>query len=385
MWKRLQSIPPGGAARCLYPPPPSRVTARGLLALGLLASLAFAPRATVAQDYGSTSGWGLVLDVGDASGLVVGVRHYLVRYGYRRVTWSTRLQTRVMASVRGGVGADMVVLRQLAPGGVVLSLEGGASRRLRSYRYYGLGNDRPPVDPERALVPLDEVSLGWVASIPLGSAGTLELGPALRYVRPHPDERGPLAREGRLGAEPFAQLGVTSRLDLARLDDPTFPREGIRLLAGASAHPAALDARDPFGAADLELRGYLPLPAGAVLAGRAKVAAALGAFPAHEAVFLGGSETLRGHRRQRFAGDRALMGSAELRVPLFGVPFLEDARLGALGFADAGRVFVHGESPGGWHAARGVGAWYESRALTVAGVYAWGEDGSAHLYLGLPF
>ena len=31
--------------------------------------------------------------------------------------------------------------------------------------------------------------------------------------------------------------------------------------------------------------------------------------------------------------------------------------VGILGFADAGRVYVDGESPGGWHTAMGGGFW----------------------------
>jgi hypothetical protein len=31
--------------------------------------------------------------------------------------------------------------------------------------------------------------------------------------------------------------------------------------------------------------------------------------------------------------------------------------LGALGFAEAGRVFVNGESPGGWHTGVAAGLW----------------------------
>jgi hypothetical protein len=31
--------------------------------------------------------------------------------------------------------------------------------------------------------------------------------------------------------------------------------------------------------------------------------------------------------------------------------------VGALGFADAGRVYIDGDSPGGWHTAFGGGLW----------------------------
>ena len=52
-----------------------------------------------------------------------------------------------------------------------------------------------------------------------------------------------------------------------------------------------------------------------------------------------------------------MFGSAELRVPLFRFPFIVPTDVGALGFTDAGRVYVDGESPGGWHTAAGGGFW----------------------------
>src|SRR5690606_41733703 len=51
---------------------------------------------------------------------------------------------------------------------------------------------------------------------------------------------------------------------------------------------------------------YLPLPLDATLAVRAGGSAALGEYPFQEAAFLGGSGTLRGTPRQRFAGERAV-------------------------------------------------------------------------------
>jgi hypothetical protein len=50
-------------------------------------------------------------------------------------------------------------------------------------------------------------------------------------------------------------------------------------------------------------------------------------------------------------------GSAELRVPVAQFPLVLPLDVGLLGFTDAGRVYVDGESPGGWHTARGGGFW----------------------------
>ncbi len=61
--------------------------------------------------------------------------------------------------------------------------------------------------------------------------------------------------------------------------------------------------------------------------------------------------------RERYAGDAALSGSAELQVPVARFPLILPFDVGVFGFADAGRVYVGGNSPGGWHRSTGVGLW----------------------------
>jgi hypothetical protein len=70
---------------------------------------------------------------------------------------------------------------------------------------------------------------------------------------------------------------------------------------------------------------------------------------------------LRTEERQRYAGDASLYYGSELRVPLAKFPFIIPLDVGALGFYDAGRVYVNGDSPGGWHSAAGGGLWFGFR------------------------
>jgi outer membrane protein assembly factor BamA len=80
-------------------------------------------------------------------------------------------------------------------------------------------------------------------------------------------------------------------------------------------------------------------------------------FPFYEAAFLGGSESLRGFRRQRFAGDASAFGSAELRFFLARIFLLVPTDVGLFGLADAGRVWLDGKSEGSWHKDFGGGLW----------------------------
>jgi hemolysin activation/secretion protein len=82
-----------------------------------------------------------------------------------------------------------------------------------------------------------------------------------------------------------------------------------------------------------------------------------GTFPFQESAFLGGPTSLRGYARQRFAGDASVSGSAELRLTVARTAGVLPALWGVFGHADAGRVYVDGRSPGGWHTAAGGGVW----------------------------
>ncbi len=131
------------------------------------------------------------------------------------------------------------------------------------------------------------------------------------------------------------------------------------------------------------------MPTNPTLALRAAAKKVWGRVPYHEAAYIGGGGTLRGFDRQRFAGDAALYGNAELRFDLGTFKFLTlPTDFGVFGLADAGRVYVNGSSPGGWHTAGGGGVWFGpvSRTSTVSFAVARStEQTSVYLGIGVMF
>ena len=120
-----------------------------------------------------------------------------------------------------------------------------------------------------------------------------------------------------------------------------------------------LDAVSAYETIDGAARGFItvPLPNRPVIAVRAGGKKVFGNFPYFDAAFVGGGDSFRSEHRQRYAGDASLYGSAELRVPIAKVPIILPLDVGALAFSDAARVYVDGDSPGGWHSALGGGFW----------------------------
>jgi hypothetical protein len=126
--------------------------------------------------------------------------------------------------------------------------------------------------------------------------------------------------------------------------------------------PALWDVDEAFGEVHGSLSTYLT-PGGArgapTLGLRIGAKKVFGPYPFHEAAYVGGTDDLRGFREQRFAGDAAAFGNAEVRLPVARFSLLFPAEFGILGAADVGRVFYDDDPDGSdeWHSAFGGGLW----------------------------
>jgi hemolysin activation/secretion protein len=126
-------------------------------------------------------------------------------------------------------------------------------------------------------------------------------------------------------------------------------------------YPKGWDVQSTFSELHGTVAAYVsaPIPTEPTIALRVGGKRVWGTYPFHEAAYVGGASDLRGFREQRFAGDAAVFGNAELRLFLSRFNALVPGRLGIFGFADAGRVF-YGPDPAAadsWHAAVGGGVW----------------------------
>jgi hypothetical protein len=145
-------------------------------------------------------------------------------------------------------------------------------------------------------------------------------------------------------------IGANVALDTR--GDPAFPRNAVMLAAGwTGLHVRSLDR--PINQYTTDARGYVGVIRQAVLAARVQYSTADRTLPDYERLLLGGASNLRGFRAGTFDGDRMLVTSAELRVPITSV--LSGAKLGLTAFMDAGKAFNVGQSlkDAAWH--QGVG------------------------------
>ncbi len=229
--------------------------------------------------------------------------------------------------------------------------------------FHGLGNEtQASGSKEFYKVRQQQFSLQPAISLPLGAHASVAFGPVAKYATTDVRAGTFLASTPMpvYGTENFGQIGGHGGFELDLRDRRVASARGMLLRIGGSVYPSAWDVQSAFGELHGEVSTYLSASATGdlTLALRGGGKKVWGTFPFHEAAFLGGNGSLRGFRAQRFAGDAALFGNAELRVKVGQFFFLLPGDFGLLGLGDIGRVFLEGESSDTWHAAAGGGLWF---------------------------
>ena len=334
------------------------------------------------RDWGRTFRFGGAVDFRSGPGLLVGAASEFTRYGFRREEYKYRGRAQALYSVdTGGFGLELFgdYHPENTPMGASLA---ASATQFETFRFYGYGNDTEEPEGVSPRVYRDQVTVRpavyWQSQ-----TSYFGVGPVFRYGSPRYDEGSPIALLQPVGVDAYAQAGAAAELRFERGQHAGGEARGVAFEAGATAYPAMLDVGEAFGSTHAVARAWLPLgrPFVALRAGGQML---WGGFPVHESAFLGGRTSLRGYETDRFAGDASVYGSTELHVPITTMEILVRGELGMFGLADAGRVFVDGDSPGGWHTSIGGGIWFSTMGYTVSLAYAQGDIGRLYLRLGMP-
>jgi hypothetical protein len=215
----------------------------------------------------------------------------------------------------------------------------------------------------------------------------VSLGALAQYTK-EPERRSFAAATRPYGFGGFGKIGPSVDLSLGRRDQGFEKGRGGRVQLGGSFFPKAWSVTDAFGEIHTEAGGFLraSIPMRPTLAVRAGGKRVFGRYPFQDAAFIGGPDTLRGHRPQRFAGDGAAFASAELRVRFGRIRLLLPSEVGVFGLTDVGRVFSKGESSERWHTGIGGGLWVAIlKPENTVSLAAARSEGTTRLYFRAGF
>jgi outer membrane protein assembly factor BamA len=231
--------------------------------------------------------------------------------------------------------------------------------QLEILNFYGFGNATPWDSTTSFAARQQQWLLQPAVARALGPRSDLSFGPVVQYSVTDSAPGRFLSASQPYGFGHFGQAGLRLGLHHDTRDVPRDPRRGLLVDLTGTFFPALWDVTSEFGAIAAGAIAYLtfPIPMHPVLVLRGGGKKLYGDFPFHEAAFIGGRSTLRSLDPQRYAGDASVYGSAELRLRLARFAFILPVDAGIFGIVDAGRVYVNGDSPGGWHTSAGVGFW----------------------------
>ncbi len=351
-----------------------------------------APEPPPARDWGSRVVGDLLLTGSSDFGLVVTPRVTWDRYGFRQVPWARRV--RLTAGYSTGQQAARVLhevedpLESRAP---VLTLRALASG-FETIRFYGVGNGTTD-DQDQEFYRVNQDAFELRPGVRFGAPGgwRLDVGAAGRVVRTETDGENADRIIGLLapfGVGTVGRAGGVAAVERDTRDKRLGARHGTLLRAGVAGWPVTWgDADGGFGSALLELHGHhTPGDGPLTIAARVGGRATWGEVPFDELAFLGGLESLRGYRQNRFAGDQSAFAAGELRMRVRRFRTLVPGEVGVFGAGDVGRVFTAAGGSETWHRSAGGGAYlaFIDRALVLVGGAARSVEGTL-FYFGIGF
>lgn len=290
----------------------------------------------------------------------------MVRYGYafgkRPYSSMVKLEGDYAFSYHGGsltLSADK--RREASP---LHFLGFGRVSGIEMVNFNGLGNATVDSGSRSELTAVHQTqtvlrpAIGWAVS-----RWDVSLGPVFRQSNTDSATSPYVAANGTYGIGSFTQVGMQLE---ARYEWRAPPkksdqaRDRVLFAFTGTYTPAAFDARSAYTRLGVMAGTSVTLPIilRPLLVVRGGAGQLFGEFPYYDAITLGSGGPLRYMDAQRYAGDAGLYATSELRVPLASFHFLMPIRMGVLGLTEGGRVFVDGESPGGWHREYGAGVWF---------------------------
>jgi outer membrane protein assembly factor BamA len=175
-------------------------------------------------------------------------------------------------------------------------------------------------------------------------------------------------------------VGGDLRLDINSKNNANIPTRGFMLDMGVRPLIGVSSEANNITQVNMDMRIFMSLATKTrlVLAMRFGWGANYGKYEFPQAMYLGGTDNLRGFRKQRFAGKSMLFNNTELRVRLFDFnTYLFPGSFGVVVFNDIGRVWVEDEKSERWHDGYGFGLWLAPvRRFVVTASFAYSKEES---------
>lgn len=316
------------------------------------------------RDYGHDWKFGPWLSVGPDDGMFIGGGPVLYEFGFRADPYAYRME------LRGGYATTPRKFRfdytgeffRLVKDGRIFIHAKASALEIRNF--YGFGNetsrDRRLEDADYYKARQQQFLFHPTLEVPAFSKVQLVLGSLVKYTDTSPEDSTFLKLTQPYGVGKVSLFAVHGGFRVDTRDYRLVATRGVFLDVMGFYYPKVFNNGDQFIKGRADARAYFSgkVLTNATLALRVGGEKIWGDHPFYESSFIGGSQTIRGFKRERFAGDASVFGNAELRLFLSKAFILFRGEYGVLFLGDVGKVFVSGVRSDRWHGAVGGGIWY---------------------------
>ena len=287
------------------------------------------------------------------------------RQGFRKADFASSHDVYLKAGTVGNVQVGMQNMWKAVAGQWDAGIDADYGHYYPYYNYFGLGNstikDAELFEEDHYKVYLKGLISSLYAQNEVFKKGTVRLG--LIYedinVRSETDSLFLQEVEPVPGADRVSLGGIHARFYLDFRDREVFATRGLQFLLENSGYTTFYGASGNFGVFNSYVkyfgtaRIFIPVTLVVKLGGSKAYGQQI---PFYRYPHLGQFSNLRGYKRNRFTGDASAYLNSELRFHFGKVrnPYLP-FETGLITFFDAGRVWMKGNSDGGWHPGYGAG------------------------------
>ncbi len=336
------------------------------------------------RDRSSESFFYPIINLSSDNGFIFGGGGIFTSYGFRAVPYASRysISAQYATSPNNGTIHFSSTHNSLIKGASLnfdVNLDG-----LLFTTYFGYGNETEFSEEleKEDFYRLEQRLVSIMPSIeyPLSEKTKLLFGISYLYSDSELMNRSLLDAfpRGEYGLGKFSTFRTYLNLSYDSRDRELFADKGIYALGSAYYFPKALDNRDHFGGAFIDLNTYFTtyFLTKTTFNFKAYGRRVWGNFPFLTSAFLGGQNNLLGYRRERFSGDASVYGRALLRIQLAKIKLIINGKIGLHGFAETGRVFTDSGNSKLWHPGYGGGVWlsYLDRAVNLVLTFAQSEE-----------
>jgi hypothetical protein len=332
-------------------------------------------------------GW---IGAGPDLGFFFGGGAFVTTNGFRRHPYASKVQFRAGFSTGATTGRfDFQSDITWSNSNVHMELYGLLSG-IETLRFYGFGNDfaiNDSLDDANFYrVNQRQITVAPVLFLPFGSRNVeLGVGPIMNYFDTKEDTTRIIRSDTLYGSGTLGEVGVIGGLRIDTRDLPSWPTRGFHVLLTGELYPEVWDVATIYGVLEGVASTYLTarsLPFRPTLALRAGARKVFGdSIPFQHAAYIGDDRTVRLGRQNRFGGDAAVWGNAELRFNAQRFMLLLPGQFGLFALGDLGRVFLDGEESDTdtWHWAAGGGVWlsFVAQRMTLSVAVAASDERTA--------